>query len=68
MSVVDPRELGDRDLFVYLLLGDLPRAGWAGRRRAIAYRALQVAVMTALAILVLIAVLGLIVLIWAASL
>lgn len=45
MNVVDPRDLSDRALLAYLLLGDLPRNGW-DRRGAIARRALQVAGLT----------------------
>ncbi len=68
MDTFDPRELGDRALLVHLLFGDLPRPGWPGRRRAIARRLLEVAVQVVTFVLVLIALLGLIVIVWAASL
>jgi hypothetical protein len=67
VSVVDPRELGDRELLAYLLFGDLPRAGWS-RRGAFARRVLQVAGLT-VAVIVGIAVASTgIVLLWAGSL
>lgn len=69
MNVVDPRErMSDRELFVYLLLGDLPRRGWSGRGRALAYRAGQVAAITVLMIAVVIAVSIAILLFWASTL
>lgn len=67
MNVVDPRELGDRALLAYLLLGDLPRPGWPGRRRAVARRLLEVAVTTVLFVLILLAFLGIVVLVWAGT-
>ncbi len=68
MSVMDPRELGDRALIGYLLFGDLPRRGWAGRRRAVIARVLRVAALTvAIAVGMLVASIA-IVLVWAAML
>ncbi len=68
MSVIDPRDLSDRALLAYLLLGDLPRPGWPGRGRAVVRRALQVAGLTvAIAAGILIASIA-IVLVWAATL
>ena len=67
MNATDPRKLGDRALLAYLLLGDLPRPGWPGRRLAIARRLLEVAVTTVLFVLILLAFLGLVVLAWAGT-
>lgn len=43
----DLSSMSDRELFMDLLLGDLPKAGWgSGRGRAIARRMLEVAGLT----------------------
>jgi hypothetical protein len=65
VNLVDPRELSDRELFAYLLLGDLPRPGWPGRRRAVARRMLVVAGVTVAVIAVVLVVSIAIVLAWA---
>lgn len=64
MNVIDPRELGDRALLGYLLFGDLPRA-WRGRGRALARRALLVAILTIAIIVGLVIAVAAILLIWA---
>lgn len=46
MTTFDPRELSDRDLFRYLLFGDLARPGWPGRRRQLVRRLLVIALIT----------------------
>ena len=68
MNEIDTRGFSDRQLLAYLALGGLPRPGWPGRRRVIAYRALQL-VAVALAVLVGLAAARLVILVlWAASL
>lgn len=47
MSIVDPRDLDDRAMLAYWILGDLPRPGWPGRRRVIARRLAQLALVAA---------------------
>ena len=54
MNLVDPRELSDHDLFMYLLFGDLGRPGWSGRRRLMAFRMLELAALTVAAAIVVI--------------
>lgn len=68
MNVVDPRELSDRELFAYLLLGDLPRRGWPGRGRAIAARMLELAAITVATIIVLAGLAVGFTVLWAAAL
>ena len=60
MNVVDPRELSDKALFMYLLLGDLGRPGWSGRRRLFAFRMLELAALTIAAAIVVIGLGGLV--------
>ena len=66
MTDLDLARMSDRELLAYIVLGDIPRRGWPGRNRAIARRALSVAGLTVVVIAILIAVLALIVVLWAA--
>jgi cell division septal protein FtsQ len=68
VNAIDPRELSDRQLMSHLLFGDLPRRGWAGRRRAIVARILRVAALTVAIIAGFVIVSVAIVLVWAMSL
>lgn len=47
MKAIDPRTLSDIDLLLYVAMGPLPRPGWPGRRRLIARRLAEVALVAA---------------------
>lgn len=66
--MIDPRTFSDRQLLAYLAFGNLPRRGWAGRRRLLVIRGLLLLVI-ALAVLVGLALVRIaIIVLWAASL
>lgn len=68
MNAIDPRELSDKALLAYLLVGSLPRPGWPNRGRVIARRLLQLAAIAASVTLGLALVRLAVIVLWAASL